>query len=75
MKPIENGYKIHAVATLTEMLGDSTNIYIEIDGDTVILKVDPHDAPRMDEEFDFYLPYEKVYLFDRESEKVLAEKK
>ena len=75
MQPIENGYKIHAVATLTEMLGDSTNIYIEIDGDTVILKVDPHDAPRMDEEFDFYLPYEKVYLFDRESEKVLAEKK
>lgn len=74
MKPIENGYKIHALATLTEMLGDSTNIYIEIDQDTVILKVDPHDAPKMDEEFDFYLPYDKVYLFDKESENVLKEK-
>ena len=74
MKPIENAYKIHAVATLTEMLGDSTNIYIQIDDDTVILKVDPHDAPKMDEEFDFYLPYDKVYLFDRESEKVLVQK-
>ncbi len=74
MKPVENAYKIHALATLTEMLGDSTNIYIEMDDDTVILKVDPHDAPNMDEEFDFYLPYDKVYLFDRETEKVLTRK-
>ncbi len=74
MRPIENGYKIHAVATLTEMLGDSTNVYIEMDQDTVILKVDPHDAPKMDAEFDFYLPYEKVYLFDKETEKVFEEK-
>ena len=74
MHPVENAYKIHALATLTEMLGDSTNIYIEIGGDTVILKVDPHDAPKMDEEFDFYLPYEKVYLFDKESEFVFKKK-
>ncbi len=74
MKPVENAYKIHALATLTEMLGDSTNIYIEMDDDTVILKVDPHDAPNMDEEFDFYLPYDKVYLFDRETEKVFTRK-
>ncbi len=74
MKPVENAYKIHALATLTEMLGDSTNIYIEVGGDTLILKVDPHDAPKMDEEFDFYLPYDKVYLFDRESENVLKQK-
>ena len=74
MKPVENAYKIHALATLTEMLGDSTNIYIEVGGDTLILKVDPHDAPKMDEEFDFYLPHDKVYLFDRESENVLKQK-
>ena len=74
MKPVENAYKIHAVATLVEMLGDSTNVYIEVGNDTVILKVDPHDAPKMDEEFDFYLPYEKVYLFEKESEKVFVGK-
>ncbi|MBR3252364.1 MAG: sn-glycerol-3-phosphate ABC transporter ATP-binding protein UgpC [Erysipelotrichaceae bacterium] len=74
MKPVENAYKIHALATLTEMLGDSTNIYIEVGEDTVILKVDPHDAPKMDEEFDFYLPYDKVYLFEKESEKVFTRK-
>ena len=74
MRPVENSYKIHALATLTEMLGDSTNIYIEMGEDTVILKVDPHDAPKMDEEFDFYLPYDKVYLFDKESEKVFTKK-
>ncbi|MBR0473823.1 MAG: sn-glycerol-3-phosphate ABC transporter ATP-binding protein UgpC [Erysipelotrichaceae bacterium] len=74
MYPVENAYKIHALSTLTEMLGDSTNIYIEIDRDTVILKVDPHDAPAMDVNFDFYLPYDKVYLFDKETEKVLEGK-
>lgn len=73
MKPIDNAYQFKATATLTEMLGDSTNIYIEIGGDTVILKVDPHDAPKMDDEFTFYLPYEKVYLFDKETEKVFIE--
>ena len=56
------------------MLGDSTNIYIEIGNDSLILKVDPHDAPEMDSEFSFYLPYDKVYLFDKESENILEEK-
>ena len=74
MKPVDKAYKIHASATLTEMLGDSTNIYIEVGDDTLILKVDPHDAPKMDEEFDFYLPYDKVYLFDKESENIFKEK-
>ncbi|MBO7677054.1 MAG: sn-glycerol-3-phosphate ABC transporter ATP-binding protein UgpC [Erysipelotrichaceae bacterium] len=74
MKPLDEAYKIHATATLTEMLGDSTNIYIEVDDDTLILKVDPHDAPEMDEEFDFYIPYDKVYLFDKETEKVFVRK-
>ena len=73
MKPVD-GYKIHATATLTEMLGDSTNVYIEVGQDTLILKVDPHDAPNMDEEFDFYLPYDKVYLFEKESEQVFTRK-
>lgn len=74
MKKIDNAIEIKASATLVEMLGDSTNIYIEIGNDSLILKVDPHDAPEMDSEFSFYLPYDKVYLFDKESENILQEK-
>ncbi len=68
----ENAYKFHAKATLTEMFGDSTNVYVDIDGVTAIIKLDPHDAPNMDEEFDFYVPYENVYLFDGETENILG---
>ena len=74
IKPIENAYKIKANVTLTEMLGDSTNIYIEVGKDTLILKTDPHDVPADAEKLEFYIPYEKAYLFDRTSEAVLAEK-
>ena len=56
---------------LTEMLGDNTNVYINIGDEKAILKVDPHDTPELDTEFDFYLPYEGVYLFDGETEKVI----
>ena len=36
-----------------------------------ILKVDSHDTPEMDAPMTFYIPYESIYLFDGESEKVL----
>ena len=56
---------------LTEMLGDNTNIYI-ISGDQhAILKVDSHDTPEMDTDLSFCIPYENIYLFDGETEKVL----
>ena len=69
----KNAIKIHGLATLTEMLGDSTNVYTQVGDKTIILKLDPHEAPEMEEEFDFYIPYEKIYLFDAETEFVLKE--
>lgn len=74
IRPIESAYIVKAKATLTEMLGDSTNVYITIDDDSLILKVDPHDAPSVDSEFEFYIPYDRVYLFDKKTEFVLGEK-
>ncbi len=74
MHPTEDAYKIHGKVTLTEMLGDSTNIYTDMGGDSVILKIDPHDDPGYGAEFDFYLPYDRVYLFHEDTEMVLTEK-
>ncbi len=67
----ENSYLMKSTVELTEMLGDNTNIYINIGDEKAILKVDPHDTPELDTEFDFYLPYEGVYLFDGVTEKVI----
>ena len=67
----DNSYLMKSTVELTEMLGDNTNIYINIGDEKAILKVDPHDTPELDTEFDFYLPYEGVYLFDGVTEKVI----
>ena len=64
-------YVLEAQVELTEMLGDSTNVYVNIDTTNAILKVNPHDTPAMDEKISFSIPYESVYLFDAETEHVI----
>ncbi len=65
----DNAYKIACNVELTELLGDNTNVYVDINGVKSILKVDPHDSPEMDSDIVFAIPYESVYLFDKETEK------
>lgn len=67
----ENAYGFTAQVELTEMLGDSTNVYINIGQSNAILKVNPHDAPAMDSQIDFCIPDDAAYLFDAETEKTL----
>ena len=64
-------YHISANVELTEMLGDNTNVYITAGQEQAILKVDSHDTPETDVEITFSIPYESVYLFDGETEKVI----
>ena len=54
------------------MLGDNVNVYIKLGEQQAILKVDPHDAPEIDSKIVFSIPFESVYLFDGETEKVLS---
>ena len=67
----DKAYQITCTVELTEMLGDNTNVYIKIGDESSILKVDPHDTPEVDSAVTFSIPYENVYLFDGESEKVI----
>lgn len=64
-----DAYRITCMVELTELLGDNTNVYVDIQGIRSILKVDPHDSPELDTVIDFLIPYESVYLFDTETEK------
>jgi len=68
----EKSYVLKASVELTEMLGDNTNVYINIGQHNAILKVNPHDAPKTDTEITFSIPVESTYLFDAESEKVIS---
>ncbi len=53
---------------LTELLGDNTNVYIDIDGINAILKIDPHDTPEIDSNIRFAVHKGSIYLFDGETE-------
>jgi multiple sugar transport system ATP-binding protein len=66
-----NAFALHAMVELTEMLGDNTNVYIKMGDEQAILKVDPHDTPDTDAPVTFSVPFESVYLFDAETEKVI----
>ena len=57
------------------MLGDNTNVYVNVGTNNVILKVNPHDAPEMDEEIQFSIPVDSAYLFDAETENVILAQK
>ena len=67
----DNAYVLKANVELTEMLGDNTNVYIVMEDVHSILKVDPHDTPAMDSDITFSIPYDSVYLFDGETERVI----
>ena len=66
-----DAYVLEADVELTEMLGDNTNVYVNIGEANAILKVNPHDAPAMDEHICFSIPVESAYLFDAQTEKVI----
>ena len=67
----DKAYSINCSVELTELLGDNTNVYVDLQGNKSILKVDPHDTPEMDSSLTFHIPLESVYLFDGETEKVI----
>jgi len=67
----DNAYVVTGLVELTEMLGDNTNVYVNVGEEKAILKVDPHDTPDLDESFTFSIPYENVYLFDGKTELVI----
>ena len=69
-----DAYSFEADVILTELLGDNTNVYVQVGETSLILKVDPHDTPELDTKIKFSVPYSNAYLFDGESELVIEKK-
>ncbi len=70
-----SSYAVDSYVELTELLGDTTNVYATVgEGESktnVILKVNPHHTPTMGANFKFYIPHNASYLFDAETEEVI----
>ncbi|MDD3999467.1 MAG: sn-glycerol-3-phosphate ABC transporter ATP-binding protein UgpC [Bacilli bacterium] len=58
---------LEAKVELTELLGDSTNVYVNIGEHNIILKVEPYAAPKVGSSCKFSVPYEAIYLFDNKT--------
>ena len=67
----EGGYVVTSKVDLTELLGDTTNVYANVGDTNVILKINPHHTPAMGAEFKFVIPHKGAYLFDAETEVVI----
>ncbi len=67
----DNAYVLDAQVELTEMLGDNTNVYVNIGDVNAILKVNPYDTPEVDSHIRFSIPVENACLFDGETEMAL----
>ena len=69
----ENAHVLNAHVELTEMLGDNTNVYVNMAENNAILKVSPYETPAMDTDITFSVPDSSTYLFDAETEFVIAD--
>lgn len=63
----EDAYVLSAYVEFTEMLGDGVNVFVRMDGETVILKADPHETPEAESETVFSIPFKSVCLFDAQT--------
>ena len=73
LEPHPQAFRFSCQVELTEMLGDNTNVYVNIGPHNSILKVNPHDTPATDSDIVFSIPVESTYLFDAETEMVITD--
>lgn len=71
----KDSYTITSSVELTELLGDTTNVYATLgegEGKTnIILKVNPHHTPAIGSQFKFVIPHRAAYVFDAETEQIV----
>ena len=56
---------------VTELLGSETYLFLDLNGDTIIARVDPSKNFRVNDKVKVVFNPEKIHLFDRETEDVL----
>lgn len=59
------------IVEISEMLGDTLNIYGKIGQNDVVFRTNPFTKYEINKPLDFYVPYDRVLFFDVESENVI----
>lgn len=70
-----DGVAFEAIVELTELLGDTTNVYLKIGENNLIIKVDPHDSLEMGQICRFTVDFQDIYMFDKVSGKSLSQQR
>ena len=67
----QKGIMMKAEVEVSELLGDNTNVYAKIGDHNIVIKIDPHDTPKMGETISFLVPNDAMYFFNQDDEKVI----
>lgn len=69
-KTSPSAIKLTGSIKLHEMLGDTQNIYLQIDTSDIIIKTDPGFSKPVNSDLDVYIEPSKLHLFDREGNRL-----
>ncbi len=69
----EGAIAYHGIVEITEMLGDTMNIYVNMADNNVIIRTTPSDDYKIGDEIDFYINQSKLHVFDEETENAVEE--
>ncbi len=69
----EGDIAYHGTVEITEMLGDTMNIYVTMGDNHLIIRTTPSDAYKIGDDIDFYVGFENLHVFDGETEMVISD--
>ncbi len=70
---VENGVRIIGEVEITEMLGDTMNIYVVVGDTHLIIRTTPTDKYSIGDKIEFYIDQNYIHIFDAKTEMAIRE--
>lgn len=68
LEKVKNGVKVNGVVEITEMLGDTMNIYISVGESKLIIRTSPTDKYNIGDAIEFFIDQDYLHIFDANTE-------
>ena len=65
---VRNGVKVNGVVEITEMLGDTMNIYVSVGESKIIIRTSPTDKYDIGDTIEFFINQDYLHIFDANTE-------
>ena len=72
LTPVTHGVKLLGEVEITEILGDTMNIYVTLGNNKLIIRTTPTDKYDIGDPIEFYIDQEYLHIFDAESENAIV---